>query len=216
MRLLTRGRPWETTDPRRAAVSSFGISGTNAHVIIEEAPQWEPAPSSTGAPMATFLGSPTPLVLSARAPEAVDDYCDLLLGRLQASGSDPSGGAGIASAMARRATLPDRLVVWGRDATDLASALAAARTGTPGSYRRGRAPSTGAVTPRWWFGDDVARLRAIADQLAGGFRMGGDSRRGYRGGRVPRHPGGRSGRRHARAGGAEPRVGAHRHAASGR
>ncbi|WP_407566248.1 SDR family NAD(P)-dependent oxidoreductase [Streptomyces sp. 184] len=72
VRLLTQARRWPETDrPRRAAVSSFGISGTNAHVILEQAPEdpqedAEDAPASRPGAVLWPLSAKTPGALAAQ------------------------------------------------------------------------------------------------------------------------------------------------------
>ncbi|MBQ1074917.1 SDR family NAD(P)-dependent oxidoreductase [Micromonospora sp. C31] len=121
LRLLTDEQPWPAgARPRRAAVSSFGISGTNAHVIVEEAPQDEPVAATEGAAV------PAPLVLSARTVPALREHARRIDVFLDAHPDVPARAAAVAAA--RRTAFEQRAVVLDRAAL---AALAAGQD-TPG------------------------------------------------------------------------------------
>ncbi|MFE6199403.1 type I polyketide synthase [Streptomyces sp. NPDC057838] len=78
-RVPTALEDWPAGDhPRRAAVSAFGIGGTNAHVVLEEAP-----PAAPAAPRPPEDGRRLVLPLSARTAGALRGQAEALAGHLQ-------------------------------------------------------------------------------------------------------------------------------------
>ncbi|MER5281346.1 type I polyketide synthase [Streptomyces sp. NPDC002809] len=110
--LLTDAVAWpDRGRPRRAAVSAFGLSGTNAHVIIEEAPAVE-----EGEPEAppTVTSSLIPLPLSAKTPEALVAQAGRVLAHVEAHPDESLVDLGYSLATTR-AVLDHRAVVLSAD-----------------------------------------------------------------------------------------------------
>ncbi|WP_415925404.1 type I polyketide synthase, partial [Streptomyces sp. ME19-01-6] len=127
VRLLTEPADWPETGarPRRAAVSSFGISGTNAHLILEQGPDETPAE----APAATPGLVPWPL--SARSEEALRAQATRLADWLDgADAPAPLADTGRSLATTRSA-FERRAVVLGSDDREMAEALNALALGAP-------------------------------------------------------------------------------------
>nr|WP_063771943.1 type I polyketide synthase [Kitasatospora mediocidica] len=124
--LLTREISWpETGRPRRAAVSSFGISGTNAHVILEEAPAARPAPPAAPAPAE---GTAVPWVLSGKSESALRAQAGRLADRLEADPDLRPVDVGYALATTR-STLEHRAAVVAEDRAGFLAGLAALAAG---------------------------------------------------------------------------------------
>ena len=121
--LLTEDIAWPAVDrPRRSAVSSFGISGTNAHVIIEQGPATVPDDRDTAS------GAPgvQPWILSARTPAALATGAERLLHHLRSrpEATERQIGRALAST---RTTFEHRAVVVGTDRASFTDGLRAIR-----------------------------------------------------------------------------------------
>ncbi|MYU18776.1 acyltransferase domain-containing protein, partial [Streptomyces sp. SID8361] len=137
--LLTEARPWPVNGhPRRAGISSFGISGTNAHLILEQAPQPESedmsrADDGTDTPGLVATGGFVPWTLSARSPAALRAQAQRLLDHLE-SGAD-AHPVDIGWSLATTRALHDHRAVILTDttteSTETTAALRALASGQP-------------------------------------------------------------------------------------
>ncbi len=116
-----QGSDWQSDRERVAGVSSFGISGTNAHVVLAEAP-----PSTAAA--ATTPPRPDIVTLSAKQPDALRQLATRTADRLRHQ--DGIALADLArSTNLGRAHLDHRLAVVAEDVTSVVAALDHAATG---------------------------------------------------------------------------------------
>ena len=125
VRVCTETAPWPRGEhPRRIGVSSFGISGTNAHVILEEPPE-PTAPTTDAAPLAS---ASLPLLVSGRDDGALKAQAARWAGWLRGT-PDIRWPDVISTAAMRRTHFAARAAVQAESALDAAEVLDALAEG---------------------------------------------------------------------------------------
>ncbi|MGW7759025.1 SDR family NAD(P)-dependent oxidoreductase, partial [Streptomyces violaceusniger] len=124
--LLTEQVVWPDMDrPRRVGVSSFGVSGTNAHVIVEQAPEVVEGPRDEG------VGLPAvPWVVSGVGEAAVRAQAERLRGFVARDAGLDLADVGW-SLVAARSALSHRAVVVGAGRDELLGGLGSVVVGAP-------------------------------------------------------------------------------------
>ena len=121
------GRPWPAAPdrPRRAGVSAFGMGGTNAHVILEEAPRRRPAQRAEPAEAVPGM---LPWALSARSEPALREQAARLRDLVAADASLTTADVGY-SLVSTRSLFEHRAVVLSGTRDEALAALDAVATG---------------------------------------------------------------------------------------
>lgn len=118
-RVQAERAPWVSSGPRRAGIGSLGVGGTNAHVILEEAPR--PAAPEPGV-------APHLLTLSAKTPAALERVAERMAAHLErAADSAPLSESAMADTawtlQVGREEMKHRFALAAVDAADAAARL---------------------------------------------------------------------------------------------
>ncbi|MFI5614922.1 SDR family NAD(P)-dependent oxidoreductase [Amycolatopsis sp. NPDC051903] len=156
--LLTEAREWASEGrPRRAGISSFGVSGTNAHVIVEEAP--EPEAGEVVAP-SWPAGVAVPMPLAGHGSVALRAQAAQLLSEVDGVAALDLGF----SLATSRSPLSHRAVALSDDPKAAITALAAGET-APGLITGAQAEGKTAFL----FSGQGAQRAGMGAELAAAF-----------------------------------------------